>query len=229
MSQGKRSAGEEPAIAALPCGVESLWRLSAAGRSRQKNAPRDRRRLAHGTCQTFTEGRGTTYLFLKKAEFDCYEDNGKLSEYLFDAHYDDSQITELITSVRFLNPGVKEKLILHKEDTEAIYSMSLALPGDELYVSDGTEPQELDMQIHPVPHPGPFTFSNIPSVPGIYKGFLSGDNRIPGGVAQKSVDTMLTLCGILKANEGRSIVLFSGDAVSFHWRTTFCQRIFSSF
>ena len=169
------------------------------------------------------------YLFLKKAEFDCYEDNGKLSEYLFDAHYDDSQITELITSVRFLNPGVKEKLILHKEDTEAIYSMSLALPGDELYVSDGTEPQELDMQIHPVPHPGPFTFSNIPSVPGIYKGFLSGDNRIPGGVAQKSVDTMLTLCGILKANEGRSIVLFSGDVVSFHWRTTFCQRIFSSF
>src|SRR3989344_3184514 len=63
MSQGKRSAGEEPAIAALPCGVESLWRLSAAGRSRQKNAPRYRRRLAHGTCQTFTEGRGTTAAF----------------------------------------------------------------------------------------------------------------------------------------------------------------------
>ena len=60
MSQGKRSAGEEPAIAALPCGVESLWRFSAAGRSRQQKAPRDRRRLAHGTCQTFTEGRGTT-------------------------------------------------------------------------------------------------------------------------------------------------------------------------
>lgn len=60
MSQGKRSAGEEPAIAGVgDPGVESLWRLSAAGRSRQKNAPRDRGRLAHGTCQTFTEGRGT--------------------------------------------------------------------------------------------------------------------------------------------------------------------------
>src|SRR3989304_4774702 len=69
MSQGKRSAGEEPAIAALPCGVESLWRLSAAGRSRQKNAPRDRRRLAHGTCQTFTEGRGTTAAFFFRVFF----------------------------------------------------------------------------------------------------------------------------------------------------------------
>ena len=65
MNQGKRSAGEEPAIAGVgDPGVASLWRLSATGRSRQKNAPRDRGRLAHGTCQTFTEGRGTTGWFV---------------------------------------------------------------------------------------------------------------------------------------------------------------------
>jgi len=41
MSQGKRSAGEEPAIAGVGApGVESLWRLSAAGRSRQNYTPR---------------------------------------------------------------------------------------------------------------------------------------------------------------------------------------------
>ena len=41
MSQGKRSAGEEPAIAGVgDPGVESLWRFSAAGRSRQNYTPR---------------------------------------------------------------------------------------------------------------------------------------------------------------------------------------------
>ena len=41
MSQGKRSAGEEPAIAGVgDPGVASRWRLSAAGRSPQNYAPR---------------------------------------------------------------------------------------------------------------------------------------------------------------------------------------------
>ncbi len=151
-------------------------------------------------------------LFLKNGDFDCYEQNRKLSVYLFDAQYDDSEIAELITTVRFLNPKIKERLVLQKEDAERIYSMSLSLPGDEFYVSDGTEPQELDMQIHNESPPGPFTFSDIPSIPGVYKGFLSRDDRVPSGINQKSVDTMLTLCGTLKANEGRSIALFSGDA-----------------
>lgn len=133
-----------------------------------------------------------------------YTEGGIPSLYIFDALFDDDRANDWSANVRFLSQEIRERIDERSEWQSFIYEHTLPrLPNGNA--------DEMEAQIEKLRSNPQKSFRDIPDSPGVYLGFLSSDQREPTGVAQKAVDTMLTLCGVLKANEGRNVTVYTND------------------
>lgn len=189
-------------------GAHLLLELYRQARSAESE---DRQRIEAETVgMSFLANLG---LAVSNGGFDFYERNGRLSIYVFDAQK--INVPFVTSAIGAAPPRAQDEELWHRIWEKRMSAFKTIVSGQILFPGDpGWEGSDHDggFQVHfsksVDPHVG--TALDVPSSPGVYFGYLA--ERGEHGFTQKAVDSMITLCGALKAQEGRSVVLISADA-----------------
>lgn len=134
--------------------------------------------------------------------FQPCENDGSFSMYLFDCIWESAPGSPMRTVLK--NPTVVDLALRRSFETRRQLYAYLGRMESDI----GIEESE---QVRPV-FGRERSMLSVPDKPGIYLGYLTGDCETDRKVQQKTVDTMIAVCGAIKAQGGRNIALYSADA-----------------